>query len=72
MATRSFRLLHTGQRDQIASVANDTSGGTIIANGAIEVLIDDTKFKDKGQVVAALRTIEAAILGTGFALTGTT
>lgn len=72
MATRSFRLLHTGQRDQISSVANDTSGGTIIANGAVEVLIDDTRFKDKAQVVNALDTIKAKILETGFALTGTT
>lgn len=72
MATRSFRLLHTGQRDQIASVATDTSGGTIILNGAIEVLLDDTRFKDKGQVLALLDSIRATILGTAFPLTGTT
>lgn len=71
MATRSFRLLTTGNRDQSSAVANDTAGGTIIANGAIEVLINDAEFKDKGQIIAALEAIRGKIVDTAFALTGT-
>lgn len=71
MATRSFRVLTTGPRNQPASVATDTSGGTIITNGAVEVLINDAEFKDKGQIIAILGMLTAKIIDTPFALTGT-
>lgn len=71
MATRSFRVLTTGSRNVRSGIGTDTSGGTIIANGALEVLINDAEWKDKGQVVAALRMILDEIVDTSFALTGT-
>ena len=58
MATRSVHILTTatGGTTQQSSVVHAATG-TIITNGAVQVLYDDAAFREKDQVVAALQLI---------------
>lgn len=81
MATKSFKIRTDGVgaggtgltgRDQPMAVQVDTASGTIGTSGAIEVLIDDTAWRNKSQIDAALENIQQRILEyASFALTGT-